>query len=755
MSQTGSFRRRLTTAVAVALAAGCVSTFTAGGTAAATATTAVSSTTAQQAVASLPPASPAVTAAEQDVDVPFPVDATVVSAGPTGFLSAQSGEQLTWRWTRYADGVATVLPPGSYRGAKQTDIVARTDGSGVYTLSDMAMGGDPLEVDTRPLGEGYTLSGIAGSTLVMRKATPTGGTELHLVGKDQGVLVDQTVTGLPAEILTPLVVVDSPGTVLVRYPHTVDGVKRNRVTVVDVATHAVVEEYEAPDVPVIGMALSGTHIAWVEKPADSTVKVAVVLRGTTQTVRHDMDTTRNVAIQIVGDWLTHRRYSVDAPTTANPSYSLYARPLSGGEPVKLLEHTLSSSAGPGGTQLVRGGTFEHDEGLYQIAPGTAGARPVVTLVASTGEPTTLELVSHTVPTTLDLDRPGAGSLTWNVSRGAYANVELVHKATGKTATATPNVPTLTEGVHTTRWDGLFDDGITAYNGEYTWKLTASPWDRVGPDLVRTGTFKLVRKPTSHDFNDNGSSDLLLRNDLGELLVHDSHMVPSQQGPVWTKTAPVRIGTGWNTYDQVLIAPGNIAGSAYADIVARDKTGVLWLHQGAGRTLVPRVRVGGGWQIYNQITSGGDVSGDGRPDLLAIDKAGVLWLYKGTGSATAPFSKAVRIGGGWGIYNQITATGNIGGGPAGDLVARDKDGVLWLYLGKADGTFAPRTRIGGGWGSFPPTAMGDVDRDGRPDLVAYRNEAVYFAKGTGDWKAPFAPVRKSTYLPTTSYAPTVF
>ncbi|MFF0277787.1 hypothetical protein [Streptomyces sp. NPDC004330] len=362
--------------------------------------------------------------------------------------------------------------------------------------------------------------------------------------------------------------------------------KRNRVAVVDVATHAVVEEYEAPDVPVIGMARSGTHIAWVEKPGDSTVKVAVVRRGTTETVRHDTGSTGNVAVQIVGDWLTYRRYSADAPTTANPSYSLYARPLSGGEPVKLPEHTLSSPAGPGGTQLVRGGTFEHDEGLYQIAPGTDGARPVVTLVASTGEPTALEIVSHTVPTTLDLDQPGAGSLTWNVSRGAYANVEVVHKATGKTATATPNVPTFTEGVHTTRWDGLFDDGITACNGEYTWKLTASPWDRVGPDLVRTGSFKLVRKATSHDCNDNGSSDLLLRNDLVELLVHDSHMDPSHQKPVWTKTAPVRIGTGWNTYDQVLIAPRNIAGSANADIVARDKTGVLWLHQGTGWTVVP-------------------------------------------------------------------------------------------------------------------------------------------------------------------------
>ncbi|MEU2244888.1 FG-GAP-like repeat-containing protein [Streptomyces sp. NPDC018338] len=739
MNRTSNTRYRLVAAVAVALAV-----------------------TAGAAVAAAPGAmatTGAVTAAagqstQEDGVVPFPVDATVVSAGPTGFLSAQSGEQLTWRWTRYADGVATVLPPGSYRGAKQTDIVARTDGSGVYTLSDMATGGDPLEVDTRPLGEGYTLAGVAGTTLVMRKATATGGTELHLVGKEQGVLVDHTVTGLPAEIVNPFVIVDSPGTVLVRYTATVDGVKRSRVTVVDVATHAVVEEHETSDVPVIGMALSATHVAWVEKPADSTVKVAVARRGgTAETVRHDTGSTGNVAIQIVGDWLTHRRYSVNDPGTANPLYALYARPLSGGEPVKVMDHTLSSTAGPDGTQLVRGGTFEHDEGLYRIAPGTAGARPVATLVASTGQPTTLELVSHTVPTTLDLDLPGAGSLTWNLSRGANAGLELVHKATGKTAK--PGLPTITEGVHTARWDGLFDDGITAYNGEYTWKLTATPWDRVGPDLVRTGTFKLVRKPTSHDFDDNGSSDLLLRNDLGELLVHDSHMDPYQRGPVWQKNAPVRIGTGWNTYDQVLVAPGNIAGSAHADIVARDRSGTLWLHQGAGRTLAPRVRVGGGWQTYDRITGGSDVSGDGRPDLLAIDKAGVLWLYKGTGSATAPFSKAVRIGGGWGIYNKITATGNIGGGPAGDLVARDKDGVLWLYLGKGDGTFAPRTRIGGGWGSYPPTAMGDVDRDGRPDLVAYRNETVYFAKGTGNWKAPFAPVRESTYLPTNSYAPTVF
>ncbi|MFI9297610.1 FG-GAP repeat domain-containing protein [Streptomyces gardneri] len=59
----------------------------------------------------------------------------------------------------------------------------------------------------------------------------------------------------------------------------------------------------------------------------------------------------------------------------------------------------------------------------------------------------------------------------------------------------------------------------------------------------------------------------------------------------------------------------------------------------------------------------------------------------------------------------------------------------------DGTFAPRTRVGGGWGAYDRIVnIGDVDRDGRADLIAesgtedYAFLTVY--KGTGNWKAPF-------------------
>ncbi|MFI6421336.1 FG-GAP repeat domain-containing protein [Streptomyces sp. NPDC050842] len=190
------------------------------------------------------------------------------------------------------------------------------------------------------------------------------------------------------------------------------------------------------------------------------------------------------------------------------------------------------------------------------------------------------------------------------------------------------------------------------------------------------------------------------------------------------------------------ATGDVAGTRIADVVARDRSGVLWLYQGAGAwgrgAFLGRVRVGGGWQAYDRLAGGSDVTGDGRSDLLATDKSGVLWVYPGTGNAKAPFSARKRVGGGWGTYNHVTAVGNIGGAKAGDLVARDRAGVLWLYLGKGDGSFAERVRIGGGWSGYGHlVGIGDANRDGRPDLLASRGggETTFYA-GTGDWRSPF-------------------
>ncbi|MFB6531358.1 FG-GAP repeat domain-containing protein [Streptomyces sp. NPDC056399] len=107
-------------------------------------------------------------------------------------------------------------------------------------------------------------------------------------------------------------------------------------------------------------------------------------------------------------------------------------------------------------------------------------------------------------------------------------------------------------------------------------------------------------------------------------------------------------------------------------------------------------------------------------------------------APRPSPPRKKIGFGWGVYHQLTATGNIAGAKAGDLVARDKDGALWLYLGNGDGTFAQRIKVGGGWNEYSHiVGTGDANKDGRPDLYATHgpNRTAYFYAGTGNWRTP--------------------
>ncbi|MBN0048258.1 VCBS repeat-containing protein [Streptomyces actuosus] len=168
------------------------------------------------------------------------------------------------------------------------------------------------------------------------------------------------------------------------------------------------------------------------------------------------------------------------------------------------------------------------------------------------------------------------------------------------------------------------------------------------------------------------------------------------------TDAVQVGHGWNIYNRLLSA-GNLGGAAADDLIARDGDGVLWLYLGYGNGKVTsRYRVGGGWNIYNRIAGKGDLTGDGKDDIVAEDTSGVLWLYKGTGDYKAPFESRTRIGGGWWIYNEIVSVGDIDIDGITDLVARDKDGALWLYkgTGNAAAPFQSRVKIGsGGWNTY--------------------------------------------------------
>ncbi len=161
------------------------------------------------------------------------------------------------------------------------------------------------------------------------------------------------------------------------------------------------------------------------------------------------------------------------------------------------------------------------------------------------------------------------------------------------------------------------------------------------------------------------------------------------------------GGGWGVYNR-LVGPGDLSGDGKSDLLARDRSGVLYLYQGngAGTGFASRVRVGSGWNAYNQILGAGDHTGDGRTDVVARDGSGNLYLYRGTGSAKAPFAGRLLIGGGWGAYAKLVAPGDISGDGRADLLGATASGDLYRYLGTGtDAAVSARVKIGYGFQTY--------------------------------------------------------
>ncbi|MFB7935811.1 FG-GAP repeat domain-containing protein [Streptomyces sp. NPDC056049] len=669
------------------------------------------------------------------------------SSGADGFVTVgvtDDGTDLAYRWHRFADGAVTPLPrdaeldsrpvtdPGSNR-------VAVLTGPSMYRIVDMA-GGASVDVDTRSVGTKAGLRQLAGDTLVMVRQDGPQRASLHLVAKPAATVVHRQVSGLPADADISRVAYSPDGVLAVQYRGTADGTTGQRLAVVDLTTAKVVEDRAVPRFYSNGsVAVSATHLVWPEADSHSNVTLVTAARGASSTTRRTTFPAegRAVRVSLLGDWLVYGTSEKD----------LSALSLTDGTTVTALLGKLQEVAGAEGGLLAQGSTPTGGKGVYRIGIGAAG-RPSATVVATNGVTTPTTVLTEQVPATADFR--GAGSkavLRWTYGRSdVWVNLEVTHTLSGRTWSQGRTLTgTETEAVFD--WDGTFYryeapyNRTAAYNGAYTWKMTVDSMSGIGGKVVRSGDIQVDSGVAAHDYSDSGSPDLLFRDGSGRLASYDVRQFIDDPRHDWERTER---GGGWQIYDRLLSA-GNLDATPYSDVVARDKAGVLWLYSGTGHSLAKPVRIGAGWGEYDRLAAGSDLTGDGRPDLLATDRSGVLWLYKATGSAAKPFAPRTRIGGGWNEYNLLTLPGDLGGAKAGDLLARDGAGVLWLYLGKGDGTFAPRTRVGGGWGGYAQIVnIGDTDRDGRADLIAesgtQRDPWLHVYKGTGNWKAPFGAAR---------------
>ncbi|MER7758592.1 VCBS repeat-containing protein [Streptomyces sp. NPDC097619] len=208
------------------------------------------------------------------------------------------------------------------------------------------------------------------------------------------------------------------------------------------------------------------------------------------------------------------------------------------------------------------------------------------------------------------------------------------------------------------------------------------------------------------------------------------------GRYGTETWSTWSGKGWNAYNKVL-APGDLTGDGRADLLARTPGGTLYLYQATGNPAAPfasALKIGAGWQGYDQLIGVSDLNGDGRADLLARTTGGDLYRYLGTGKASAPFAAAVKIGFGYQVYNQITGLDDYDGDGSAELFARALSGQTYIYKGNGKGGLSPRYTSSKGYESVRLFAGQGGNPDfGRNDLMGRDSAGTlwwYHPKGNG-------------------------
>ncbi|MBK7653165.1 MAG: VCBS repeat-containing protein [Flammeovirgaceae bacterium] len=145
----------------------------------------------------------------------------------------------------------------------------------------------------------------------------------------------------------------------------------------------------------------------------------------------------------------------------------------------------------------------------------------------------------------------------------------------------------------------------------------------------------------------------------------------------------------------------------------------------------------GWTVKDFVRTVGDVNNDGRDDLIGFGLDGVyVALSNGTSfGAISRWTTSFDLSHGWTVKDFVRTMGDVNNDGRDDLIGFGLDGV---YVALSNGTsFGAISRwttsfdLSHGWtvADFVRT-VGDVNNDGREDLIGFGLDGVYVAPSNG-------------------------
>ncbi|WP_435972226.1 FG-GAP repeat domain-containing protein [Streptomyces sp. Qhu_M48] len=142
----------------------------------------------------------------------------------------------------------------------------------------------------------------------------------------------------------------------------------------------------------------------------------------------------------------------------------------------------------------------------------------------------------------------------------------------------------------------------------------------------------------------------------------------------------------------------------------------------------------GWPAGFRPVPFGDTSGDRCNDTLVRLATGEMRLYTpACGAALKPTTQHKVLGKGWNAYDVLTAVGDVNKDSRPDLVARDpKTGGLYLYTTTSTGILSPRVSLGTAFKGYKKiVGAGDLTGDGIGDLLLQdASNELWRMNGTG-------------------------